>query len=90
MSEKEQSNREIGSKINFKIIAIIIILTVGYHLYISMIVQDPEVLELSDISYAIGALSCGIMSIIISRRYKGSEIFSKTYFALGVGFFSFF
>jgi hypothetical protein len=86
VSEKEQSAREIGSKINFKIIAVIIILAFGYHLYISMIEQDPEVLEFSDISYAIGALACGVMSIIISRRYKGSEIFSKTYLALGIGF----
>lgn len=86
MSKNEQSNREIGSKINFKIITIIIILAVGYHLYISMVPEDPLVLEFSDLSYGIGALACGIMSIIISRHYKGSAIFSKTYLVLGIGF----
>lgn len=86
VSKKEQSKREIGSKINFKIIAIIIILAVGYHLYISIIPEDPLVLEFSDLSYGIGALACGVMSIIIAKRYKGSAIFSKTYLVLGVGF----
>ena len=86
MSEKEQSKREIGSKINFKIIIIIIALTIGYHFYISVVPEDPLVLEFSDLSYGIGALACGIMSVIISRRYKGSAIFTKTYLVLGIGF----
>ena len=86
MSGKEQSKHELGSKINFKIIAIIAVLAIGYHVYISQIPEDPLVLEFSDLSYGIGALACGIMSIIISRRYKGSAILSKTYLVLGIGF----
>lgn len=86
MSEEQQSKREIGSKINFKVIALIIALAIAYHFYIFVEEEDSEVLEFSDISYGIGALACGILSIIISRRYKGSAIFSKTYLALGIGF----
>ncbi len=86
MSEKQQSKHEVGSKINFKVIALIIALAIVYHVYISVMEQDDEVLEFSDIAYTIGAFACGILSIIISRRYKGSDIFSKTYLALGIGF----
>ena len=86
MSESGHEKRELGSSINFKIIAIIIVLAISYHIYIMLVPEDSEVLEFSDLSYGIGALGCGIMSIIISRKYKGSAIFSKTYFVLGVGF----
>lgn len=86
MSEKQQSVREIGSKINFKVIVLIIVLAIAYHAYISLMEQDDEILEFADIAYGIGASACGIFSIIISRRYKGSAIFSKTYLALGIGF----
>lgn len=85
MEEKQESKREIGSKINLKVIIIIIALTISYHAYSSM-VEDTEALELTDISYSIGTIACGILSIIISRKYKGSAIFSKAYLAFGVGF----
>lgn len=85
MKEKQESKREIGSKINLKIVVIIIAIGISYHVYSSM-VEDTEALELTDISYSIGALACGILSIIISRKYKGSAIFLKAYLALGIGF----
>jgi len=65
---------------------LIIALAIAYHVYISVINQEDEVLEFADIAYGIGAFACGVFSIIISRRYKGSAIFSKTYLALGIGF----
>ena len=85
MSKKQQGKHEIGSKINFKVIALIIALAVSYHVY-SSFVEDTDALEFTDISYSIGAYACGILGIVISRRYKGSAIFSKTYLALGIGF----
>lgn len=86
MSEKQTSKREIGSKINFKVIGLIILLAVAYQFYILVEEDIPHSLQFSNISYGIGALACGVLSIIISRRYKGSAIFSKTYLALGIGF----
>ena len=86
MSQKEQTKREIGSKINFKIILLIIGLAIAYHVYITMSSFDDSILEFADISYGIGAFACGIFSIIIAKRYKGSAIFFKTYLALGIGF----
>ena len=86
MTEKKQTERVLGSKINFKVIALIIGLAIIYHIYISTESFADETLEFADISYGVGAFACGILSIIISRRYKGSAIFSKTYLALGIGF----
>lgn len=90
MSEKKEVAIEIGSRINFKVIALIIALALAYHYYIYSVEEDPGVLEFSDLSYGLGALACGVISIIISRRYKGSAIFSKTYFVLGIGFLALF
>jgi len=86
MGEEFTTKQEIGSKINFRVIILIVLLAAAYHVYLFFEEDNPDVLQFSNISYGIGALACGIIAIIISRRYKGSAIFSKTYFALGIGF----
>ena len=87
MSHKNRYTKsEIKNKPDYKILLIIVSLALVNYYYVSNTEDQPDVLEFSDISYGLGALACGIMGILISRKYKGSEIFAKTYFALGLGF----
>ena len=76
----------IKNSLNYKILLIIVSLALVNYYYGLNVEDQPNVLEFSDFSYGLGALACGIMGISVSRKYKGSEIFAKTYFALGLGF----
>jgi len=64
----------------------LVVLTIILYVYSLNSVDNPDAFEITDILYAFGALVCGIYSIIVSLKYRGSEILGKTYFALGLGF----
>ena len=86
MSSSKEPYSKIEKKISYKVLAIIAVLAVGYHIYISSIPEESDNLEFADFSYGIGALACGIAGILIAKRYRGSEVFGKAYFALGLAF----
>jgi hypothetical protein len=73
------------SKLNYKVIGIIVILTISYQIYISEIMLDNGELQFGSITYGLGALISGIFALYVSKRYRGSEVFGATYAALGIG-----
>ena len=56
-----------------------------YHFAVQEFVNEDE-LSFADFSFGTSSLAVGIASLIIAKRYAGSEVFGKTYFALGLGF----
>ena len=73
------------SKLNYKTIGIIVILTISYQLYISEIMLDNGEFQFGSITYSLSSLISGIFALYVSRRYRGSEVFGVTYTALGIG-----
>lgn len=71
--------------LGIKGIIIIIALSISYQIYIDNFV-DLEEFSFADVSYGITSFAVGIVSLIVAKRYKGSPVFGKSYFALGIGF----
>jgi len=74
------------NKLNYKIVGIIIILTISYQFYITEIMLDNGELQFGSITYGLGALISGIFALYVAKKYRGSEIFGVTYASLGIGF----
>jgi len=92
MSEKESSPKTIvqkSNKINYKIIALIVALTIGDLIY-GLYYFEATHFEIKD-GYYMGLMaSVGIVSIIVAKKYHGSEMLGKAYLFLGLGFFAWF
>jgi len=71
--------------IALKAIVIVIVIAIGYQYYISNYVDD-DIVSPAHFSYGVGALITGLVAFTVARRYRGSPVFGKTYFALGIGF----
>ena len=87
-SSENTSEKNLKNPINYKIIALIVV--IGTIHYYAMLEEDGSQIYPTDIFYVITILLCGVMSIVVAIHYKGSEIFTKAYFFLGIGFFSWF
>jgi len=74
------------SKTSYKALVIILILAISYQIYLSVIMEDDDKLELGDIMYGLSALASGTVALYVAKRYRGSEVFGGTYAALGIGF----
>ncbi len=70
--------------IALKAIVIMIVIAIGYQYYISNYVDD-DIVSPAHFTYGVGALITGLVAFTVSRRYRGSPVFGKTYFALGMG-----
>lgn len=90
LKEKNSDVLEIENKINYKILLLILGLTVITAILFAIVEDDTYNLDFTDITYGIGALTCGIICFWLFKKYRGSEIFGKTYLALGFAFTSFF
>lgn len=86
MSSDSNVSNQFESPISYKVLGLLIFLTVILYVYSLNSVDDPDAFEITDILYAFGALVCGIYGIMVALKYRGSEILGKTYFALGLGF----
>ena len=92
MGEKESGSKTIeqeSHKINIKILILIGVLTVGVYFY-TQYLQNTEIFDPVDGAFMTGVLACGIASILVARKYRGSAMFTKAYMFLGIGFFSWF
>ena len=78
---KGQSSRSI----TFKAIIVVIAIAAAYQFYINEYV-DEDVVSLGHFSYGLSSLAVGIVAFWVAKRYRGSPVFGKTYFALGLGF----
>lgn len=74
---------KISSPINFKIIGVIAILVIGFHILVNYSEEsDALVYGFSMII----PLSVTIFAFITAKRYSGAIVYSKAYTMLGIGF----
>ena len=78
-----------SNSINLKVIAVIGALIVVDLIYAEYFF-DPEIFNIKDGLYMAGMATCGIFSILVARRYRGSAMLGKAYLFLGLGFFAWF
>jgi len=81
--------KKITQAINYKIIALIGGLTLVDLIY-GLYFFDGSFFDIKDAFYMAGIAGCGIGSLLISNRYRGSSVFGKAYLFLGLGFFAWF
>ncbi len=75
---------KLGSPINFKIIGIIIVLVIGFHILVNYL--DDSDLLVYGFSMII-PLTVSIFAFITSKRYySGTKVYSKAYIMLGIAF----
>ncbi len=92
MEEKESGTKTVEKKsnrINIKVIAIIVGLTIGDLIY-GLYFFDGSYFDIKDGWYMAGLASIGVCSIVVARKYRGSAMLGKAYLFLGLGFFSWF
>lgn len=74
---------KLGSPINFKIVGIIAVIVIGFHILVNYL--DDSDLLVAGFSMMI-PLAVSIFGFITSRRYSGTIVYSKAYVMLGIGF----
>ncbi len=92
MDEKESSSKtieKITNRINYKVIAIIVALTAGDLIY-GLYFFDGSNFDIKDGWYMAGIFGVGVASILVAKKYHGSEMLGKAYLFLGLGFFAWF
>ena len=77
---------EIRYSINLKIVGLIFLLVVGFQISLYF---EPEIegFLLSDLFDLLGPLIVSLGGFFVSKKYGFSNIFGKSYFALGLGMF---
>ena len=86
MSSEFRENIKSQMQINYYVIAVI---TIGILVFIIGNSVEPEIeeeLDFYELMTSLGFASVTIFAFFIARRYRGSEVFGKSYLALGLGF----
>lgn len=86
MSKTNPSADHLGAKIDYKIIGIIIGLSLVYHVVnysIKDIAEEFNIIDIIELSLQAAAM---ITAFFISKLYWPGKIFGKAYFALGISF----
>ncbi|MBI5698571.1 MAG: hypothetical protein HZC29_08880 [Thaumarchaeota archaeon] len=86
LTESGPKPERLGSKIDYKIIAIIFFLTVAYYVIsnsIDAITDEFNVIDVTELSLQAAAM---VTAFYISKLYWPGKIFGKAYFALGISF----
>ncbi|MBI5377521.1 MAG: hypothetical protein HZA82_02755 [Thaumarchaeota archaeon] len=86
LSESKPSPEQLGSKIDYRVISVIICLTVAYYVIsnsIDSITDEFNVIDITELSLQAAAM---ITAFFISKLYWPGKIFGKAYFALGISF----
>ena len=87
MGEEDAKNSSgLKSPINFKILGIIAGLSIALHVYLAYYFEEGEELQFGDVTYGVSSLAAGIVALIVAKRYWGSEVFGRSYTALGIAF----
>ena len=81
---------KLGSPINFKVIAFIAALVIGFHFLVNYLADLDDYAVASDVMVSgfsmIIPLSVTIFAFLTSRRYSGTLVYSKAYVMLGFAF----
>lgn len=83
---KEFPKSKITSPIDFRIIALIVGLAVGFQAYLYLFWSEEADYGFYDITYSLGSAICAVMAFLVARRYWGSQVFGTAYSALGIAF----
>jgi hypothetical protein len=92
MDEEVSSTKIIerkSNKINYKVIAIIVALTIVDLIY-GLYYFDGSYFDIKDGWYMAGIAGVAICSIAVAKKYRGSAMLGKAYLFLGLGFFAWF
>jgi len=84
----EITKKKTSSSINYKVLGIIAVIAIAYQ--ISLYQVDPEEFNVPEILYLAGILACAGFSFMVSKRYRGSAVFTKAYLFLGLAFVGWF
>lgn len=92
MPEPEKTPAKIPEKlqspINYRIFILILGLVVGFQVYISSISEDDADSIITAVS-VVNPLVASAAAFFVARKYRGSLVFGKSYFALGLGLMMF-
>ena len=77
---------KLGTSIGVKAIIIVAVVAVIHQWYLVEFPDDEE-MTFGTFTYGLSCLAAAIAAIFVARRYWGSEVFGKTYLALGIAFF---
>lgn len=86
MSKSSSTPEQLGSKIDYKILAVIFCLGVAYHVINNSIKDITEEFNAIDIIELVIQAMTMISAFVVSKLYWPSKIFGKSYFALGLAF----
>ncbi len=87
MEKKHENSLPIKmTKIDYIIIALIFALAAAFGLYIYFEPPNDRVFNLNYLIWITEPLACGILSLIIAKRYWHYKVFGKSYLSLGLGF----
>jgi hypothetical protein len=86
LAESEPKPERLGSKIDFRIIGLIICLTVAYYVISNAIDSITPEFNVIDITELVLQAVSMTTAFYISKLYWPGKIFGKAYFALGISF----
>jgi len=86
LSESNSTSEQLGSRIDYKILAIIFCLSLVYHVINNSIKDITEEFNAIDIIELTIQAVVMISALIVSKLYWPSKVFGKSYFALGIAF----
>lgn len=91
MPENDSSRTidKLSHGLNYKVFALIGTLTIVDLVY-GLYFFDGSYFDIKDGFYMAGIATCGVTSILVAKKYHGSEMLGKAYLFLGLGFFSWF
>lgn len=76
-------------KIDYVFIAVIAFLAILYAVFNPLVPADPKSLDIFEITHLVEYTVIGVMAMLYSRKFNWKlEVFSKTYFSLGMAFLS--
>ena len=87
MNEDEVVPEKLGSPINYKIIALVAALVIGFHITVNVIKESDALVY--GFSMIIPA-SISVFSFITAQRYAGTLVYARAYKMLGIAFIGIF
>lgn len=88
MAEPDVVPEKLKNPLNYKILILIFAIGAGIYFVIQNLSEDDAGSLIFILSVVI-ALSVSVYSFIVSKRYWGTAIFGKSYFALGLAYLSY-
>ncbi|MEX0911745.1 MAG: histidine kinase, partial [Nitrosopumilaceae archaeon] len=75
----------LTSIINYKVLLLILGLVAGFQLYLYSL-PDPEEADTTiSVISTLNPLTAAVVGFFVAKRYQGSKVFGKSYFALALG-----